>query len=742
MKNILSLIILLCLQLHSSAQCIQIQGCTSNIPICDFTVNDADLWNETYWWDNATQEHNLADAPAQFSISVSDTCSGATLSLRCLLFLDLDGDGTNESVVDSWNLPAAGTVNYNNAFNPGYTGGEVRTFDERPVTADHKYRFALDTVWTGSTLTASIRWHTDADPDTYSDIQLPLGNGLVKWLFDDNQGNSDVCTSTFVVQDCKKPTVVCLNGLSVNIMPTGMINLWATDFLQYVEDNNTPANFIRIGIRKSGTGTGFPVDGNGDPVIGINFNCSELGTQLVELWAIDVAGNADFCETYVLVQDNMGNCPGNGISGLKICVNRWCDNSPVTGLDLNVEGTPPFGPPFSLHSLDGDGTYDANLCWNPLGNNSIPIGSNYTITVEKDDNPNNGVTVLDLIKMSNHILGLEPLPSPYAMIAADLNKSNTITAFDIVEGRKLITGAYSALPNNTSWRFIDADDVFTNPNNPFMDQIHEFIGMSNVTDSFPSGAFVAVKIGDVDCDGNPGFQASPDERSIAELTLPDAVLEAGETVEIPVACSETVNFEAIAASFSYSPEALEMEAMVPGNMKSMTPDDLVQPAPGVLNALWLNVAEPCMLPAGERLFTLHLRARKHLRLSEEVRLTQPGQPYFMASEYYDSREKAGNFQLAFRGFAVSQNNAGDQDLQAQPNPTSGASYLPLKINEESSVRLSVTDVNGRLLLVREQTMPAGMHLLEIPESVMPQPGCYVWKIETGARNITGKLIRN
>jgi hypothetical protein len=40
---------------------------------------------------------------------------------------------------------------------------------------------------------------------------------------------------------------------------------------------------------------------------------------------------------------------------------------------------------------------------------------------------------VDLVLISKHILGLEPLNSPYKMIAADANKSNSITTFDIVE---------------------------------------------------------------------------------------------------------------------------------------------------------------------------------------------------------------------------------------------------------------------------------------------------------------------
>ena len=40
----------------------------------------------------------------------------------------------------------------------------------------------------------------------------------------------------------------------------------------------------------------------------ITFDSTTLGTQTVYLYAIDKAGNWDFCTTYVIVQDNMDAC--------------------------------------------------------------------------------------------------------------------------------------------------------------------------------------------------------------------------------------------------------------------------------------------------------------------------------------------------------------------------------------------------------------------------------------------------
>ncbi|MEZ4931408.1 MAG: hypothetical protein R2788_04655 [Saprospiraceae bacterium] len=61
---------------------------------------------------------------------------------------------------------------------------------------------------------------------------------------------------------------------------------------------------------------------------------------------------------------------------------------------------------------------------------------------------------------------VELLDSPYKMIAADANKSNSITTFDLVQIRKLILFINTDLPNNTSWRFVDKAYAFSNPAEP------------------------------------------------------------------------------------------------------------------------------------------------------------------------------------------------------------------------------------------------------------------------------------
>ncbi|MFN0034070.1 MAG: HYR domain-containing protein, partial [Saprospiraceae bacterium] len=732
-------------------------NCPASSPhICDATANDPELWNETYWLDPQSGSNDLKEVAVDLSHDVTDLCSGSNVSVRYLLFLDLDNDGTFETVVNSDNLPAHGTVNFGNAQNPNYSGGTPRVFDERPVPGNEKYGFALQTIVVGEHKIARVLWNTEQSPNGYYLPQLPYGTHKIKWFATDACGNDATCeyllvvpwagcacvptytnqtfcpgetvspislagfpaympytwtndnpaiglpasgsgdlpefralnycptpmvatirvygdyqslglscpnpapvsftitvnpgqvvfnpgdqmlchdgssmeidfmgsfpdmmfswtndnpaiglaadgtgdipsftainggsnatvtaniqvvgfgingllcpdpvpanfsitvnptpvmdtppdqslcggqytsvvpfsssilssytwtndnpniglaasgsgnlppflttnntgapiTATITVTpkggDSKAPTVVCTNGLSVNLLPAqaggAHIFLYASDFLQYVEDNVTPNNLIKISIRKSGAGSGFPVDQFGNPITTVMFDCSAIGTQYVEVWAQDECGNADYCESYVSVQDYAGHCMNTGDRGIAGQV--------MTEDGYGVEEAVVYitGPGVSRFDLtDENGNYSFN--------DLLPDGQSYQVCVEKNDNPLNGVTTYDLVLISKHILGEELLDSPYKIIAADADRSGVVDPTDIEEIRNLILGIYTDLPNNTSWRFIPADYVFPDPANPL---IYNFPhGCKTVTvdgSDVVDGDFIGVKIGDV-----------------------------------------------------------------------------------------------------------------------------------------------------------------------------------------------------------------------------------------------------
>ena len=289
------------------AQCLNWVSLSDTIKVHDFSTNDGNLWADPAFNDPLQQgPTNLAEATIPEFV-LQNTCGGS-LTFSYVLLLDLDGDGTQETALTNTNQPASGKLLVNNAANPGYIGTETATFDNRPVDANQKYRFALQSIMNNdSTYSISIKWDNILQPGIFTDAQLPYGNHQIM-LTATNGSVSSSNIYNIQITDNKEPTVVCINGLSASMVPTGSIQIWASDFLQYTEDNYSPTPFIVIGVRKSGTGTGFPLNQNGSPQNFVVFECIDLGIQLVELWAKDQYGNANYCEVPVEIVNKNYAC--------------------------------------------------------------------------------------------------------------------------------------------------------------------------------------------------------------------------------------------------------------------------------------------------------------------------------------------------------------------------------------------------------------------------------------------------
>ena len=191
-------------------------------------------------------------------------------------------------------------------------------------------------------------------------------------------------------------------------------------------------------------------------------------------------------------------------------------------------------------NLSGQGT--ASMLTNADGTYSftgLVEGYDYTIIPERDGDYLNGVSTFDLVLISQHILGVQLLDSPYKRIAADVNNSESITTLDLIQLRKLILSIDTEFSNNTSWRFVDAAYVFPNPLDPWVEEFPEVI---NINDLVETGSynnnFVAVKIGDVTEDAQTSSLLAVEGRTI-ERTL---YLQA-EEVSMKAGQEYTVNFQ-------------------------------------------------------------------------------------------------------------------------------------------------------------------------------------------------------
>jgi len=546
--------------------------------------------------------------------------------------------------------------------------------------------------------------------------QLPYGTHKIKWFVEDGCGNETICEYTFVVKDCKKPTVVCLNGLSVNIMPTQMIQLWASDFLQYTQDNCTPAEQLKIAIRKSSDPTpGFPVDAQGNPITSVTFTCGELGTQLVKLWSIDKAGNADYCETYVIVQDNNGNCPSNNAAKVAGALATEATNGVQDG-NVEIAGSGNGIPSFTFTTMtNASGSYNFN---------AIPLASNSTVTPAKDDNPLNGVSTYDLVLISKHILGIEPLNSPYKMIAADANKSNSITTFDIVELRKLILGIYTELPNNTSWRFVDKSYAFPNANNPFQATFAENKSIVNLSASQLNQDFVSVKVGDVNGNAIANAAMSSDDRSAGTLLfdVDNKSVKAGETFSVNFKAAEAV----AGYQFTMNFPGLEVVDVTPGaNMKSEN------------FGVFANAITTSFDGANQGEFAVTFRAAKGGNLSELLSVSSQ----ITKAEAYKNGER---MDVAFRfnnNGASTIAGVGFELYQNQPNPFVNKTFIGFHLPEATTATLSIFDETGRLVYNQKGSFAKGYNSIAIDRALLNTVGVMYYKLETANNSATKKMIQ-
>ena len=289
----------------------------------------------------------------------------------------------------------------------------------------------------------------------------PPGIHQITFTASDGCGNSTQKTLKITVADQLPPVVICLNGLSVNLASGGEVAIAPALFIANSSDNCTPTADLVYQIT---------------PQV---FNCQQIGQQQVTLTATDAAGNVGQCQTYVLVQDNQEFCT----------VRHVLEGHIHTPAGLPLEG---------VRILDGQGHVVVTDTAGYYRFSDLLPGKDYTIQPELNTNWLEGVDAWDLVLISRHILSLEPLNTPEKLIAADANQSGTVTTFDIVQLRKVILGTLPSVPEGTSWRFVPADFIFVNLDNPFGPMFPETIQLPALEADHSGLDFKGIKCGSVD----------------------------------------------------------------------------------------------------------------------------------------------------------------------------------------------------------------------------------------------------
>ena len=648
---------------------------------------------------------------------------------------DLDGDGDcdNRTFRDSWNSDAQPTASLAAQSTDPDTDPDSDPWDgyityQQTIkvidTVDPVFAFDCvipDVVFTSTDCTASFELPEPPVEECSGvvsfEVESDLGSGFgpfigvapgvynVTYKAIDNCNNQAICETTVTVKDGKKPTPYCKTGIVTELMDTDppMVQVWAADLDEGSFDNcSTQLTYS------------FSQDLNDQSY---TFTCDHIGTIVVNMWVTDDAGNQDYCQVFVVIQDNQGLCSGTPLVTLGGNISNE-EDTPVKDVSVKLSGTNS-----SAVMTGADGSFEFT---------GIEQGGDYTVVPAKSENPLNGVSTFDLVLITKHILGTQPLDSPYKIIAADANKSGSVTTYDLVELRKLILFVYDELPLNSSWRFVDRSFVFPNPENPFETSFPEIYNVNNLPADKLDADFVAIKVGDVNLSAVPNFNGGPEERSFHGqwgLRTDNLQFHAGELLEIPVRLADAA-VEGFQFTLDFDIRKLEF-AEVRSNVISKENFGFRFTDKGALTVSWNQSAPTDGLSESVSLFTLVFRAIAAGELSQALRVNSR----LTAAEAY---KQDGSLVKPVLLFDQSMEQV--LALSNSPNPFTQSTTISFTLPEAGQARLSISDLSGKQVLVIERTFAKGMNQVRIGNNQLPSTGVYFYTLTAGNYSATRKMV--
>ena len=538
----------------------------------------------------------------------------------------------------------------------------------------------------------------------------PIGMHAVKVIASDGCGNVGVCEFPLTITDGKKPTPICVNGVAIELMPMGdggMVEV-AADVMDYGSIDNCTAQEDLL----------FTLTPN-------IFDCNDVGTNVVTLTVTDEAGNSDFCETYIIIQDNMNLCTEGGGGDQIIAGGIMSENgNAMPGVNVAVSGN---GPTANPSLTDNAGHYEFI---------DLQSGYDYTVQPAMEGGWMNGVSTFDLVIIRRHILGTEPLNSPYKIIAADVNKSASVTTSDIISLRRMILGTDEVFPNeNTSYRFVDAGFEFPNPANPWETGFPEVYNVNNLETDLMSVNFTAVKVGDVNATAVYNFTQEGEERTagILDLAIEDRRITAGELYEVSVQLTDYEQVVGYQFGLKFDTDNLEYIDVSPEADSDMSLDNfgLTHTEQGIL-LVSRDKAENTHNTKTNSLFTITFKAKNNTTLGNSITLHADLTP-----EAYTTGEtiEIHDLELTF-----TPQRAALELFQNQPNPFGAETRINFNLPTAGAATLTVYDLDGKVLTTVQGNYAAGRNTIELHQSELNATGVLLYQLETAAGTAVRKMI--
>ncbi len=712
--------------------------CTQRITIVDSTANNV----KVEWPLDYTSTSNCLTKPqltpsitGKPKVTGTDNCSNVVTTYDDLVFT-LDPDACLK-ILRKWVVIDWCVWNPNSQNSPGYwawtqvikisnlepptfqTSCQNRTVDvfgpgcagqvDLIASATDDCTDSVDLVWyhtvdlyNNGTIDSS---HTG--PGKSASGIYPIGIHKITFTVYDACNNKSTCTYLLTVRDGKKPTPYCIGSIVTTVMPsTQSVEIWAKDFNLNSEDNCTPKDKLKYY---------FLINGRFEP--SMLFTCSNIGVNILRIYVVDEAGNSDYCEVQLDVQDPNKVCPtGLTIQGKITTIN----NHGVEGVTAIWDRPSPLGTNSTYTDKNGVFTF-----------NNITPGFNYNLRAEKTNgNYINGVSTYDIVLIQKHILGIQTFDSPYKYLAADVNASCSITAADISEIRRLILGITGKFEKSPSWKFVPVAASLPNPIDPcgFQSAIaFNLINRNQVAD------FYGLKMGDINIDVDASNYGAASTRNTNKrlLTLPEMNLNPGEHV-LPVTLDKNTIIEGLQLALNLNAEQAEWMEVSSG---AMTIHEESYHILGNELRIVLGQESSTSVKGQDVVFYLKLNVKTAMSTKDLVKLSPS-----LTSEYYN--ENLEVLPLSWNTFGGDHQQEALQTILFQnvPNPFNEITTIRFELPKDQEVEFVAYELDGKVIWKQKKHFSKGVHNMELKARDLNTYGVFFLQMNTVDFTDTKRLI--
>lgn len=533
--------------------------------------------------------------------------------------------------------------------------------------------------------------------------EYPVGTHRFVFRLEDICGNQTVRNFDFVVEDCTAPRADCIFGLEAELRAEGSTILFARQF--DAASSDVCSNPVTFSFSEN------PADSIRE------FTCRDINRNIpIELHVFDRVGNRAVCSSVLIVRpnDEVGCTEGAATIAGSI---RTENGNDMDDVNISLSGVSDAS---LTTSVDGEYTFL-----------NVTSGGDYTITPSKEDDYRNGVTTFDLVLIRKHILGLGRLDSPYKLIAADVNRSGNVSTFDMVTLRKLILGIDDVFEANTSWRFIDKEFQFADPNNPWAESFPEVVSINNLPEGYLEANFIAIKIGDINLSATPNFANSDDRNSrLPEqfITIENQDFYKGSTINVTLKSEELKNWAGCQLAIGFDINTLQF-IDYQSNIIQNDHLNLQKTDQGKLAISWVGESN------SNEIIHLQFKALTNGMLQNVLHLAEAN---LLAEAYSTDASSIIPLGLDFIQDALPTTL---QILSNTPNPFQKATKIHFYIPKDSPVTLTIRNVAGQIVFQQINTFEKGYQNWTIDGKHLATSGVLYYQLTTNTEQVAGKMVR-